>query len=427
MGIFNFVKQGIMDTADAMTIQRPDDKKSLIIFKHPDANVPWGAQLTVDADEAAVFFRDGAVVGTLRTAGPGQRHMLRSQNIPFLGRFIDQATGGDIFTTDLFFVTTKPIYEQRFGGELGYLEDPLLGEMVTPRIFGELALQVVDPERFIVGYVGMHTPEDNEAITRWIMGKFMNSVKTVIGEVCISEQKSLLQLMVLQQQLQQAFIDRCPDLNDIGLRIVDIGQFSINLSDEDQETLKTAQSEIGAAKRAARIANIGIAQAQAEAQQKQFELDQDFSQDARYVQNLAGGNFGAYAAGKAMMGAGEGMSKGGGEGGGGGALMAGAGLGAGFGMANAFSGAFAQGGAPQQAAPAAPAAAAAAGAAGAAAAGAAPQGVTCPACSATVPPGKFCAACGAGLAPTPKFCPSCGTEGAPGSKFCASCGTGMPQ
>ena len=345
MGIFNFVKQGIMDTADAMTIQRPDDKKSLIIFKHPDANVPWGAQLTVDADEAAVFFRDGAVVGTLRTAGPGQRHMLRTQNIPFLGRFLDQATGGDIFTTDLFFVTTKPIYEQRFGGELGYIEDPLLGEMVTPRIFGELALQVVDPERFIVGYVGMHTPDGNEAITRWLMGKFMNSVKTVIGEVCIANQTSMLNMMALQQQLQQTFLQRCPDLNEIGLRITDIGQFSINLSDEDKETLKTAQAEIGAAKRAARVANIGIAQAQAEAQQKQFSLDQDFSQDARYVQNLAGGNFGAYAAGKAMIGAGEGMAQGGGEGGGGGAMMSGAGLGMGFGMANAFSGGF--GGAPQ--------------------------------------------------------------------------------
>lgn len=423
MGIFNFVKQGVMETANAMTIQRPDDKKSLIIYKHPDQNLPWGAQLTVDADEAAVFFRDGAVVGTLRTAGVGQRHMLRSQNIPFLGRFIDQATGGDIFTTDLFFVTTKPIYEQRFGGELGYMEDPLLGEMVTPRIFGELALQVVDPERFIVGYVGMHTPEGNDAITRWLMGKFMNSVKTVIGEVCIAEQKSMLQLMALQQQLQQTFMQRCPDLNALGVRIVDIGQFSINLNEEDQETLKTAQAEIGAAKRAARVANIGIAQAQAEAAQRQFELDQDFNQDARYVQQLAGGNFGQYAAGKAMIGAGQGMAQGGGEGGGG-SMMAGAGLGAGFGMAQAFSGAFAQGAAPQQGAPAA--GAAAAGAAGAAAGGA-PQGVTCPACQATVPQGKFCAACGAGLSAGPKFCPSCGTEGASGAKFCANCGTGMPQ
>lgn len=417
MGIFNFVKQGVQE----MLIQRPDAQKNLIIYKHPDPTVPAFSQLTVDADEAAVFFRDGSIVGTLRTAGAGQRHTLSSQNIPFLGRLIDQVTGGNIFTTDLFFVTMRPIYEQRFGGELGYIEDPMLGEMVTPRVFGEFAFQVVDPERFILNYVGLRAPEGNEAITRWITGLFMNSVRQVVGEMCVTEQKSMLQLLPVQQQIADRLLQGAPDLTNIGCRIGQIGQFQINLNDDDKNRLQEAQAEIGKAKRQARVAQIGIGQAQAEAQQKQFGLDQQFGQDSRYVQQLAGGNFGQYAAGKAMMGAGEGMAKGGGEGGGGG-MMAGAGMGAGFGMANAMMGAFQQPGMqqqqPQQAAAPAAAAAAAAGAAGA--------NVVCPACNAQVAPGKFCAECGAGLAPRPKFCPSCGTQGAPSAKFCQGCGTGFP-
>ncbi|MDH5491745.1 MAG: SPFH domain-containing protein [Myxococcales bacterium] len=414
MGILDFVKAGVQE----MLIHRPDDKKDLIVYKHPEETIPHYSQLTVDADEGAVFFRDGSVVGTLRTAGAGQRHTLSSQNIPFLGQIVDKVTGGNIFLTDLFFVTMKPVYNQRFGGELGYIEDPMLGEMVTPRIFGEFAFQIFDPQAFIVNYVGVRAPEGNEQVTRWLVGKFMNSVKTIVGEFCVSEQKSMLQLMPLQNQLAQVFVERCPDLNSIGVRIVDVGQFNINLSEEDEETLKTAQAEIGKAKRAARIANIGIAEAQAQAAQKQFELDQNFQNDARYVQGLAGGNFGQYAAGKAMMGAGEGMAQGGGEGGGaGGGMMAGAGLGAGFGMAQAFSGAFQQGGAPQAAPPAAPVPVAAAPGAT----------ITCGSCNATVPGGRFCAGCGAALAPQPRFCPSCGTQGVAGSKFCANCGTGFPS
>ena len=81
------------------------------------------------------------------TAGAGQRHTLSSQNIPFLGRLIDQVTGGNIFLTDLYFVTMKPIYDLPFGGELGYMEDPLLGEMVTPRIYGKFAIQILDPQQ----------------------------------------------------------------------------------------------------------------------------------------------------------------------------------------------------------------------------------------------------------------------------------------
>ena len=411
--VFGFVKDGVQE----MLIHRPDDKKDLIIFKHPEQTIPNFSQLTVDADEAAVFFRDGSVVGVMRTAGAGQRHQLSSQNIPFLGQLLDKVTGGNIFITDLYFVTMKPVYDLPFGGELGYMEDPMLGEMVTPRIFGKFAMQIVDPARFIVNYVGMRGIESNDQILGWIKDCFKNSVKSVIGHVCVNEQKSMLQLMPLQSQLARMFEQHCPDLENIGVKILQVSDFNINLSPEDEETLKAAQAEIGKAKREARVAQIAIAKAQAEAQQKQFELDQEFQQDARYT-GLAGGDFGKMAAGKAMIGAGEGMAKGPGEGGGGGGMMAGAGLGAGFGMAQAFAGAMAPG-APG-AAPAAPAAAAPPMQAG-------PGGtVACPGCSANVPPGKFCAECGTSLSPAPKFCPSCGHQNVAGSRFCSNCGTGMP-
>ncbi|MEM9860225.1 MAG: SPFH domain-containing protein [Myxococcota bacterium] len=346
--VFNFVKDGVQE----MLIHRPDDKKDLVIYKHPENTIPKYSQLTVDADEAAVFFRDGAIIGTMRTAGAGQRHMLDSQNIPFLGQLIDSVTGGNIFLTDLFFVTMRPIYEQRFGGELGYVEDPMLGEMVTPRIFGKFAFQITDPARFIVNYVGMRTPPGNEAVLGWIKDVFRNSVKTVVGQVLVSEQKSFLQLMPLQQQLARAMEANAPDLANIGVKILQVGDFNINLSDEDEATLKAAQAEIGAAKRAARVAQIGISQAQAEAQQRQFQLDQDLAQDAKYT-GLAGGDFTRAAAGKAMIGAGQGMAKGGGGGEGGNPMMAGAGMGVGFGMAQAMGMGFQQ--PQQQAPPAAPA------------------------------------------------------------------------
>lgn len=419
--VFDFVKDGVQE----MLIHRPDDKKDLIIYKHPEQTIPMYAQLTVDADEAAVFFRDGSVVGTMRTAGIGQRHQLDSQNIPFLGQLIDKVTGGNIFVTDLYFVTMRPMYNQRFGGELGYMEDPLLGEMVTPRIFGTFSFQIVEPARFIVNYVGMGVSPTNESVLKWVQDTFRSAVKTVVGNVCVSEGKSMLQLMPLQDQLKAAMEQSAPDLENIGIRILQVGDFNINLSDEDLETLKQAQSEIGAAKRQARIAQIGIAQAQAEAQQRQFELDQEFQQDSRYT-GMAGGDFGKMAAGKAMIGAGQGIAKGGGEGGGaGGGMMAGAGLGAGFGMAQAFGQAFQQGQPGQHPGHATPGAGP--GGAGAAPVQAGGGKVQCPACSAAVAPGKFCAECGNSLTPKPKFCPSCGSQNGPGGKFCSNCGTGLPD
>ncbi len=403
MGIMDFIKGGVRE----MMIARPDGKKDLLVYKHPDGTVPMYSQLTVDADEAVVFFRDGSIVGVLRSAGVGQRHTLSAENIPFLGSIVDKLTGGNIFTTDLFFVTTRPVFDQQFGGELGLMEDPLLGEMITPRIFGNFAFQVVDPAAFILKYVGLKSTGSNDDVLKWVKGLFMNSVRTVMGQVLIEQETSMLQLMGMQQSLAERFTQSAPDLNEIGCRILQVGQFNLNLSDADKGRLQTAQAEIGAAKRAARVANIAIAKAAAEAQQKQFDLDQKFNQDARYVQRLAGGSFQGYAAGKAMMGAGEGMAQGGG-GEGGGAMLGGASLGLGLGMAQQF----AQGVmAPQQKG----------------APGPAPGLVACPSCEKQVPPGKFCAECGGSLAPKKRFCSSCGAEGHATARFCSGCGTAFGQ
>ena len=61
------------------------------------------SQLTVEADEVAVFFRDGKIVQTL---GPG-RVTLDSSNLPFLSNLVDSFTGGNVFITEVFFVNTR--------------------------------------------------------------------------------------------------------------------------------------------------------------------------------------------------------------------------------------------------------------------------------------------------------------------------------
>ncbi len=413
MGIIDFIKGGVRE----MMIARPDDKKDLLVYKHPDTSIPMYSQLTVDADEAAVFFRDGAIVGVLRSAGVGQRHTLSAQNIPFLSHAVDSLTGGNIFVTDLFFVTTRPIYEQQFGGELGVMEDPLLGEMITPRIFGNFAFEITDPAPFIMKFVGLKQAGTNDQVLGWVKGLFMNSVRTVMGQVLVEQQTSMLQLMAMQQSLAERFTQSAPDLNAIGCRIVQVGQFNLNLADEDKARLQEAQSEIGTAKRAARVANIGVAQAAAEAQQKQFALDQTFNQDSRYVNQLAG-SYQNYAAGQALIGAGKGMAEGGG--GDGGAMVGGASLGVGFAMAQqlARGAIMSPGGAPAAANP---------GMGGAPSPASTPGLVTCPGCAKQVAPGKFCAECGVSLAPKKRKCSSCGIEGAPNARFCAECGTAFAQ
>jgi len=320
MGIMDFVKGGVRE----MMIARPDNLKHLIVYKHPDQNFPFWSQLTVDSDECALFFKDGQYQGWL----PAGRHTLQTQNIPFLNNLVDKFTGGNVFISEIYFVKTQPIRSLPFGGKLESMEDPVLFEFVTPRMHGEFSMVITDPVRFVIGYHGQEAgPNDNDAIADWIKRLFFMSAKTVIGQMCAQTGRSLLNLGGMTSELAGRMVQSAPNLADIGVKILQIGDFNINFSAEDEQLLRGANKERAEARR-----NVGITSDTVKAEQ--MKLDQKFSQDQRYVQQLAG-NYSNYAAAQAMMGAGEGMAKGGGN-----TNMAalGAQMAVGVGMGNAMAG-----------------------------------------------------------------------------------------
>lgn len=400
MGVFDFVRNGVRE----LMVARPDNLKHLIVYKHPDQTVPMYAQLTVDSDECAVFFKDGRVMGVL----PPGRHTLHTQNLPFLGQLVDRMTGGNVLIAELFFVKTSPLRSIPFGGPAGEIVDPGTGLQVPIRIFGEFSLVVTDPVRFVVGYTGQSAQAgDNDAIVAWIKGRFLNSVGTVLTELCEAEQKSVLSVINNKERLAQAFVQRAPTLNDVGVRILEMGRLEPNIPEEHMKELRQAVKELADAQREVKKKQIMVGGAAADAAARQFELDQKFQQDSRYVKELAG-SYQGYAAGQAMIGAGQGMAAHGVDGG-----VAGAGMqmALGVNMAGAMAGQFAQ--QPPAAAPPPPQFS--------------PGGVlvTCGSCQTKQPGGKFCAECGKPLVTPKRFCTGCGLEAGPSAKFCSGCGTNV--
>lgn len=392
MGILDFVKSGVKEIA----VARPPAAKDFLVYKHPDPTIPMFAQLTVYADEVGIFYRDGVVVGGM-SAG---RHTLDSKNIPFLSPLLDKLTGGDVLRAEVFFVLTRMVSDVKFGGRLPPILDPYSGEMIQPRVNGSFAVRVTDPVKFVSDFVGTRGVTNDQAL-QFVKDQLMIVIKSALGELAESQNKSLLQIAALTDDLADEFVKRAPTrMANYGLSVVQMGDYNINFSPEDEKTLRSAISEMAKADR-------GIKIAKAEAEARKAHIAVDLERDKAYT-DLAG-SFGGYAAGKAMLGAGEGMSKGGGDGGGGGAMGMGAQLGVGMAMMGQMASA-AQGAMAPKAAPAA-------------APGAGGGLVVCGACKAQVAPGKFCAECGATMAPAKKHCSNCGTELLGTAKFCSGCGT----
>jgi len=388
MGIFDFVKTGVA----RMAIARPDAQKDKVVFKHPDQTFPFHSQLTVDSDEVCLFFKDGRFVGAL---APG-RHTLQTQNIPFLNALVDSLTGGNVFISELFFVTTRPLYNQSFGDSIGSMRDPELELRVTPRAFGTFSYRVIDPVRFVTEFLGQTGASDPEQALRWVRDQLFMGLRTTLTELIRSGNLTFMDLGTAGPEVGRSIVSNCPSLTQVGVAVLEVAKLNINLPDEDQTRVDQMQDQIVQAKLDARKAKIGVSRAEAEAQQRQFQLDQEFMNRARYMQHLDMNRYQQFANAEAMIGAGQGMAQ---PGGGSGLAAAGAALGVGLGMGGAMLGGLPGMARPMPGHPGAYAAPMPVAQSPGADAGASAK-VPCPQCG--VPCArlaKFCEECGAKLTP----------------------------
>jgi len=293
MGIFDSLKS----EAQRNFIARADEAKNQIVYKYPERNIRMMTQLTVQADEIALFVKDGVVAGKL---GAG-RHNLDTNNIPFLSSLLEKATGGNLFVAEVYFVTTREFAQVKFGGPIGDTRDPETGLAIGTMVYGDFSMQVTNPEQLLVGMVGLRKA-DNEEFIGWFKSQVLKVTRDRIAELLVKKKWPLLDVTsgAFTEEIEtEVMAGLAPHTSSYGVSIIRFGNFTISIKPEDEATLKK------------------------------------LSKDVAYSR-LAGG-FQQYAQGQAMLGAAEGMAKGGGEGGGGsGQALGGMGMGMGFGMAQMF-------------------------------------------------------------------------------------------
>ena len=232
MGVIDWFKRGVGE----MMVARPDDAKPHVVWKHPDPTIPMKSQLTVEADEQAVFFRDGKVVATL---GVG-RHTLDTSNLPFLSDLIDRFTGGDVFIAEVFFVSIREHTGIKFGGRIGHVEDPKSGVPVETMVHGEFSFKVEDPEQLIVGLVGMGRAE-SYLVRSWMREQVLKVIRDHIAELLVKNKWPLLDVTsgAYTEEIESHVLDGVGrHVESYGVRIVRLGNFVVAIDEEDGDNLK---------------------------------------------------------------------------------------------------------------------------------------------------------------------------------------------
>src|SRR5437763_5439353 len=180
-------------------IARPDTAKGKILFKWPNTNIRKLTQLTVQQDELAVFFRDGRVQGTI---SPG-RCTLDSSEIPFLGMLVDAASGGNVFKTEIYFISMREFPGLPFGGVIDNVVDPETTLAVGLRVFGEYSLKVVEPQSLILNLVGTQNLQTNDQITDWMREQLLKVLRTDVVSHVVSQNWPILGIAARTDDIEQ--------------------------------------------------------------------------------------------------------------------------------------------------------------------------------------------------------------------------------
>jgi len=142
-----------------------------IVWKYPDENITWGAQVIVREMEAAVFFRDGKAYDVL---GPG-RHTLTTRNLPLIGKLLTRIAGykDTPFKCMVVYVATK-----QFEGKYGMRAQTT--ELAPLMAHGGFWFKIENPQIFVNEVVGgqnaFRTPDVNEFLRGFVNEKMIDEL-----------------------------------------------------------------------------------------------------------------------------------------------------------------------------------------------------------------------------------------------------------
>ncbi len=185
------------------------------------AAIKLGAQLIVQQNQQAVFFRDGRAMDTF---GPG-RYTLSTANIPIITDFLTIPWEKSPFQACVYFVGMQRFIDQRWGTRAPItMKDPDFG-IVRLRGFGKYSLRVVDAPLLINEIVGTQGKLTTEEINNYLRDVVMSGLTDLLATANIG----LLQMAAKFDELAAAARVKLGDqFAKLGLELTDfiINNFS---------------------------------------------------------------------------------------------------------------------------------------------------------------------------------------------------------
>ncbi len=220
-----------------------DQTGSAVVARVPGsgtAAIQMGAQLIVQQNQEAVFFRDGRAMDVF---GPG-RHTLTTANIPILTSILTIPWQKSPFQACVYFVGKQRYVDQRWGTRQPItMKDPDFG-MIRLRGFGKFSFRVVDSSLLINEIVGTQGMITTDQVTDYLRDVLVSGISDLLATANIG----LLQLSSKFDEVAAAGrVKIGEEFKKLGLELTDLVISNISAPEEVQKAIdaRSSMSAIG--------------------------------------------------------------------------------------------------------------------------------------------------------------------------------------
>lgn len=201
------------------------------------------SQLIVNESQEAFLYRQGALDGPF----PPGRHVLSTENIPVIGKVLNLPFGRSPFTAEVWFVNRAMSLDVKWGTpEPIKLTDPIHKILVPVTAYGQLGLQIVEGNKFLIKLVGTLKKFDLNDISAYFRGMILAVSKSILAKEILEKKISVLEISTRLVEISDAIqIELKDKLAEFGLRLVNFYVNTIDVVDSDPsiETLQKAMAE----------------------------------------------------------------------------------------------------------------------------------------------------------------------------------------